>query len=63
VASGPKDPTVAPGYDSTDIAKAVQLWQMLRGLPDNEAKARVAALHQAAGNCSAGEQLSSPSTP
>ncbi|MDT5040369.1 MAG: hypothetical protein QOE51_1354 [Actinoplanes sp.] len=62
-ASGPKDPTVAPGYDSTVIAKAVQLWQMLRGLPDNEAKARVAALRQAAGNCSAGEQLSSPSTP
>jgi hypothetical protein len=63
VASGPKDPTMALGYDSTDIAKAVQLWQMLRGLPDNEAKARVAALRQASGNCSAGEQLSSPSTP
>jgi hypothetical protein len=57
-----REPVAGETNEPADIATAVQLWQSLRQLPDDEAKARVVALRRAAVNCSVGEELISPGT-
>jgi len=57
-----REPVAGEANDPEDIAKAVELWRSLRQLPDDEAKARVAALRRAAVTCSVGEELTSSGT-
>ena len=52
----------APKPEPEDVASALTLWQSLRELPEDEARARVAALRQAALTCSVDGQLSGPGT-
>jgi hypothetical protein len=51
-----RGPVAGGDYDPADVAKAVELWQTLRQLPGDQAKARVVALRRAALTCSAGER-------
>jgi hypothetical protein len=57
-----REPAPGDAYDPTDVATAAELWRTLRELPEPEATARVAALRQAAVNCSAGDGVISRST-
>jgi hypothetical protein len=57
-----REPAAGETHDPADIGKAVELWQSLRRLPADEAKARVVALRRAAMSCSAGDGLISGST-
>jgi len=50
-------------FEPEDSERAVQLWNDLRRLPADKAKARVVALRQAAVNCTADIGLFSKSTP
>jgi len=52
-----REPVAGWANDPADLGTAVQLWQDLRQLPESEARARVAALRQAALTCSAGASL------
>lgn len=60
---GSEPAKASEGVEPADSKRAVQLWNDLRRLPADKAKARVVALRQAAVNCTADSGLFAKSTP
>ncbi len=58
-----REPVGDADYEQEYVAGAVNLWHDLRKLSEGEALARVAALRQAALNCSVDGELTSPGKP